>query len=464
MKERYNFTTEFQELILACIIKHPDNFIFVNNVLKPSYFTSIIAQSTARTILEYIENNGFAPSLPVIIENTLKNSRKIGSSQEKDDIVTYIKKLDDTPTSDYKYVSETVINFAKERAYLNTAKEIVEAIRDGNDVGDVVKKFDDISQLGNTVDDLGLVLHRDIDVIVKRLKETYAGILSGFPAFDVNWRNGWAPGWLVVPLAPPKSFKSTLCLNLARNFANAGHDVIYYACEINEALAGLRMLQAYSQKTDRDFYSNTEDFVLAARSGLRKEIRGNVILKEFPAKGATIKDLESHSRTVIAQYGIKPRAIFIDYAETIKPTKSLGSDYREQASIYTDARAMGKKLNATIIMPDRCNAETVERAVPNMKSFQGSFEKAGIVDVAFGICGKPEEIVSGYVRYFIFLNRHGPQYKHFEGGLDVGTMSMTIDKEIPYNPEDSEKQNYSARGKSKSKQDMPSNLADLEDE
>jgi hypothetical protein len=89
-------------------------------------------------------------------------------------------------------------------------------------------------------------------------------------------------------------------------------------------------------------------------------------------------------------------------------------------------------------MPDRCNRETVGKAVPNMSSFQGAFEKAGAVDVAIGLCATEAEHLQGRMRYFVFLNRHGPQLLHFEGRVDAECMRMTIDKQIEYVPEEDE--------------------------
>jgi hypothetical protein len=70
-----------------------------------------------------------------------------------------------------------------------------------------------------------------------------------------------------------------------------------------------------------------------------------------------------------------------------------------------------------------------------MTSFQGAFEKAGIVDAAIGICFTEQERLQNKVRYFIFLNRHGRQLVHFEGRVDPELMRMTVDNEIIYVPD-----------------------------
>jgi hypothetical protein len=137
---------------------------------------------------------------------------------------------------------------------------------------------------------------------------------------------------------------------------------------------------------------------------------------------------------------LQPKAIIIDYAETVRPDSvdKKAPDWRQQADIYTQARAIGSELGCCIIMPDRCTRETVGKQVPSMKSFQGSFEKAGIVDAAIGLCSTDREYHQNRIRYFVFLNRHGEAYKHYDGSVDPSRMRMTVENEIEYRPEDEE--------------------------
>lgn len=57
------------------------------------------------------------------------------------------------------------------------------------------------------------------------------------------------------------------------------------------------------------------------------------------------------------------------------------------------------------------------------------------MDLAIGLCATEAEYKMGIVRYFIPVNRHGPQYLHFRGKVDPSCYRMTIDEEIEYNPD-----------------------------
>lgn len=164
------------------------------------------------------------------------------------------------------------------------------------------------------------------------------------------------------------------------------------------------------------------------------------IAARVAARNKSENQNRNHAKQVIKTYDLKPRAVVIDYAETVRPdtVDKKAPDWRQQADIYTQARALGAELGCCVIMPDRCNRETVGRKVPNMKSFQGAFEKAGIVDIAIGLCATEDEYKHDRMRYFVFLNRHGEAFKHYDGTVDPARMQMTVGGEIEYKPDDEE--------------------------
>ena len=232
---------------------------------------------------------------------------------------------------------------------------------------------------------------------------------------------------------------TAFAINLALNIAGSQDtDVLYYACEITQNLAALRALTNLTNLTQDQLSANLEKGILIAGKAVQKNLWGNVWFKGYPSKSTSIGEIRMHAKQVIGRFGLRPKAIVIDYAETVRPDSvdRKAPDWRQQADIYTQARALGAEFGACVILPDRCNKETVGRSVPSMKSFQGSFEKAGIVDAAIGLCSTDDEYLHNHIRYFVFLNRHGDAYKHYSGTVDPEHMKMTVGKEIEYKPED----------------------------
>lgn len=232
---------------------------------------------------------------------------------------------------------------------------------------------------------------------------------------------------------------TAFAINLALNIVKSQDaDVLYYACEISQELAAMRAYSNITGWTKENFIEYPEKGIIAAQKAVKRDLWGNIWFKGYPSKSVTISEIKSHAHQVIDLYDLHPKAIVIDYAETVRPDKVDKDvpDWRQQADIYTQARALGAEFGCCVIMPDRCNKETVGKKVPSMKSFQGSFEKAGIVDAAIGLCATEDEHKHDRVRYFVFLNRHGTSLKHYDGTVDPERMRMTVGQEIEYTPDD----------------------------
>lgn len=440
--ENFNFTESFENLCLACLVSHPEKFVVYGPILEPRFFVGVTATIAAKCTLNYSQQYSRFPTWPVLEEMVAREVRRATSDDSRvEEARRYINEVRQLDTSDVDYVVARVVDFARERAVLAALRQSIGALKEGK-LGEtnVVSLFEDALKVGQNIDDLGYLLHQDAEVIIDKVTAVDYGVKTGYQFLDNVWPRGWGPGWLIVPLAPPKRFKTTFCLNLALNMVSPtiGEDVLYYACEISQELAAARALFNLARQPSEYMFNSIEKFRMAMREGIQNNIAANFLIKSFPSKTAGISEIKAHAKNAIRQLGLKPKAIFIDYAETVKPAKPRGEakDYRMQADIYTDARSMGAELGCCVVMPDRCNKETVGLATPNMKSFQGAFEKAGIVDIALGLCSTDSEYNEGILRFFNFLNRHGKAYQHWRGRVDAEIYKVIISEEIEWTEED----------------------------
>ena len=447
MADQFYFGNDMQDLLLACMLQMRSEFHVLGPLVKPEFMWGMDAMRVAAAMQDYHEEEGIYPGA-VAVDNYLHEKY----SRDKADIYVeahdYIEKLKKIDITDWKWVKKVTIKFCKERALICAIKEAADMVRTNKvPEGGFTPMFDKAMSIGRDLSNLGLSFVADLEPIVLQATDKTWGIKTGYKFLDDIWRNGWGPGWLVVPLAPPKSYKSTFCINLALNIAKNGTNtdmcpIFYYACEISAELTALRGYSIVAGVPLDSMYDDVPKFIAKAKRGLGQWFGtdngkyGQILMKSYAAKTATIADIRAHALAAIEAFGIRPRVIVIDHAETIKVSKGSekdkASDHRSQADIYTEARALGQELGAVVIMPDRCNKETVQQQVPNMTSFQGSFEKAGIVDVAIGLCQTDTERIKNIMRYFIFMNRHGRQYDYFVGSVGADRFSMTIDEKTDY--------------------------------
>lgn len=434
--EQYNFTDDFQDLTLACLIRHPKEFYAYGEIIKPQYFNGPAASELVFRIIEYREKFGDYPNFTMLGNFAFHKASRVNIDHAKE-ALEYVEKLAKVDTKDKAGVLDLIVKFARERAVYDGIRKI-HAFSTENKPVDPVKLMEEAVAVGTNQETLGLSVYHDVDKILRQVNDVSYGVKTGYALFDKLWKTGFCPGWLIVPLAPPKRYKTAFCLNLALQIATVQDvDVLYYACELSQELAALRIYTNLTGWSQDQFRENLERGILVTKKAVKK-LWGNIWMKGYPSKSTSISEIKAHAKQVIGTCGLQPKVIIIDYAETVRPdtVDKKAPDWRQQADIYTQARALGAALGCAVIMPDRCNSETVGKRVPNMKSFQGAFEKAGIVDIAIGLCATDDEYKHDRVRYFVFLNRHGEAYKHYEGVVDPVHMKVAVNKEIDYIPDD----------------------------
>ena len=454
-RETFNFTTEFENLLLTSIVNEPEGFIPYISLIKPTYFSTVESGFVCDIVSKYASENNRMPTWPVIGQMLVDKFNKINRSEEA--ALQYIHLLKDTNSSDWEYVRDSTIKFCREKAVIEAVQKTLTLTKQGKmEEGGLVEIFENALSVGQNIDDLGYLLHtEEVDRVVDKVMAPNFGVRTGIPQFDKVWRNGWAPGWLIVPVAPPKRYKSMWCVNLALSMVgpSVASDVLYYSCELSQEQSFLRSLYGACGLTEADMYNDPQSFKDIAKARLNDLVHGNLIVKHFPIGSATVGgDLRAHAKTVMKQCGIKPKAIVIDYADTVMPLRKHEKEYLSQGQIYKEAIALGKEIGACVIMPDRCTKEAVDKKVPDMKAFQGGFAKGGILDIAFGLCMTPSEYSQNILRTFCFINRHGKGFGYWRGKIDPEKCQVDIGEEIEYNPdEEAEEEANKYKGRSSSK-------------
>jgi len=461
--ETYNFSDDFQNAILACLIKHPERFWRFGEIIKPEYFNGSSAVEVVYRLKDYINKYGKYPNFSTLGNYVFTRTERKNPDRAKE-LIDYVIKLSSVDCGDVEAIADLSLKFAKERAIFDALRKIHLAQQEGKETDvDPVRVMEEAMNIGFDMEDLGVEIRRDVEKIVDKMSNVHHGIRTGYTELDKLWKTGWAPGWLIVLLAPPKGYKTTVAINLALNMAMSqadDADVMYYACEIKQEEAAMRAIYNLTGHTESVLWEGVEKFKMDARRAVDEKMVGNFWFKGFPAKTTTIAQIKAHAKMTIRKFGLKPKAIFIDYADTVKPS-NVGKnvpDHRQQADIYTEARAMGDDLGCCVVMPDRCNKETVGKRVPSIASFQGAFEKGGVVDAAIGLCATDAEYKMNVMRYFVFLNRHGPQNMHYTGKVDRERYRITIDSEIPFNPDEEEEQTQFTRGRGKNRSKIDKEL------
>jgi hypothetical protein len=129
-RETFNFSQDFQDLILACVLRRAE-FREYASVLSYKYFSGVVSTKLARKIFKYHKEYAAFPGKEEVIQMAVENAKGDGEPPEK--AVAYVERLFKMKTGGWKDVHKKVITFCRERAVLAAITTSIEFFKKGEE-------------------------------------------------------------------------------------------------------------------------------------------------------------------------------------------------------------------------------------------------------------------------------------------------------------------------------------------
>jgi len=152
-----------------------------------------------------------------------------------------------------------------------------------------------------------------------------------------------------------------------------GKNVIYYTMELSGDSVGLRHDARTSGFASQDIKFHQDEVF----EGISK-VRGNLVIKEFPTKNASIDTLRTHLMRCTT-FGFKPDMVIVDYPDLLKTQVNYSKVEKrfELENIYEDTRGLAgefkiplwaaSQANRCHILTDKVNTKDGEIEIGNVK-------------------------------------------------------------------------------------------------
>lgn len=241
--------------------------------------------------------------------------------------------------------------------------------------------------------------------------------------FNKITQGGYGKGDLVLIFGSPGGGKSWASISMAAHAAKQGKNVIYYTLELSEDYVGKRF-DAYLTNTPIDQLSLTK--IEDINKEINTLVKGNIIIKEYPPKRASINSIENHLRKLEYLYEFKPDVIFIDYLDLLKNRKPRKERKDDVDDIFVEIKGLAKALNIPIVSPSQINRAGAKDDILEADKIAGSYDKIMIGDISLSLSRKKEDKLKGTGRWHIMKNRFGPDGLTYNSLIDTSIGSIKI--------------------------------------
>ncbi len=301
----------FQQKVIAVLMTDKLFLQQVHDIVDPKYFSSDASQWTVKQILEYYNEYKTQPTLDVLkikVDEVDVDLLKASIVDTLKEAVRYHE------SPDLPFVKDKTLDFCKNQKLKNAILSSVDLLRSG-EYDSIKTMIDDAMKAGGDRN----IGHNYVEDVASRFIENQRNTTpTPWDVINDIMDGGLGKGELGVFVAPAGIGKSMALVNVAADAVKKGKTVIYYTCELNENYVAARFDSYYTSIPSQDLKFHQEEV-----EEKLKTVKGQLIVKYFPTKTASVPMLQAHIEKCMMQ-GYKPDLIIIDYADLLRDSRAKG--------------------------------------------------------------------------------------------------------------------------------------------
>ena len=407
-----SFGPNFQNCVLQAALIDRDFFEKIFETLKEEYFTSEAHKSIWLEIRKLFNKYNAPPTY-----DTLKS--EISQYPEGELKESAINVLLDVETKvnrqEIEYAKDKSIEFCKNQSMKAAILKSVELLQEGK-FEEIQKTIEDSLKI-STEQDMG---HDYFDSFKSRQQvDSRITVPTGFPLLDANevLDGGLANGELGAVMAPTGGGKSFFLVNLGFGALAAGKNVIHYTFELSETHVGNRYDSRITGVPTKELRSR----MVEAENKLARFMGGQLFIKEYPPKVATINTIKFHMGRLLSN-GFNPDLIIIDYGDLMRSRRGYDQKRFELESIFEDLRALAMEMKLPIWTATQSNREGFNDDIITIDKVGEAITKAMVVDF-FGTFSQR--------KFHIGKNRMGQANVNYNIDMEPSRAFIDLNEGVP---------------------------------
>jgi len=409
------YGANFQNKVLAVLMKDRAFLQQVHDIIDPKYFSSESSQWIAKTALKYFNDYKSPPTLEVLkvqldqIEIDLLKTTVIENIRE---VLKYVD------AEDLPFIKDKTLDFCKNQKLKSAILKSVDLLKLGK-YDDIKSSIDEAMKAGS---DRNIGHEYITDIALRYVENARNTVKTPWDILNEIMDGGLGAGEMGVFVAPAGIGKSMALVNIAAHAAKAGLNVLYYTLELSETYVGARFDSHYTGIPSQDLKFHMEEVQAAI-----EKIKGQLIIKYYPTKTATVNTIAAHLDKCVMQ-GTKPDIILLDYADLLRDTGVKGAVRNDimLGNIYEDLRGLAGTYQIPVWTASQANRSSLEEDIIEADKIAESYAKVMVADFVVSLSRKTADKISGTGRWHVIKNRFGPDGLTFPSKMNMATAKIDI--------------------------------------
>lgn len=406
----------FQLKVLGSLLTDKKFILNVRDTLRIEYFDIDSHKWIVETLMKYFDKY----HTNITMEVLKVELKKIENDILKTAVREELKHSYAASQEDLEYVQEEFSTFCKNQELKSALLESADLLKTGD--FESIRSTIEVALRAGMDKNIGHEYNKDIE---SRYREDYRPTIpSPWPILNKNIQGGWGPGDLIIMFGNPGGGKSWAMVAAAAHAAKIGMNVNYYTLELGEDYVGKRF-DCYFTGVGIDHINSHREEVEQVINNLK----GNLIVKEYPPKSASISTIKAHIQKCI-DMDLKPDMIVIDYIDYLRsPSKKFAERKDEIDDVFIGAKGLAKQYQIPVLTPSQVNRMGAKDSVIEGDKAAGSYDKMMVADICISLSRQKEDKVLGTGRFHIMKNRYGQDGMTYNITMDTNTGHIEVNEE-----------------------------------
>lgn len=423
------FDFQFQNKVLALLLQDSEFLSRFGDIVRPENFADPSHQKICEMLCNYWKAFGSRPTFEALIEEVGRSEHSYG--QDFDTLIDQIEVILDTDISeDREYYARQTVKFCREKSVVQALVNSAEFLKAGK-VEEIIPLLEKSLSVGEDLQSFGLEYWQGFrkryqEAPMARVPTMVGG--SGRGSLDEAMRGGLAQARVGIVMMPTGRGKSTFLVNIAGNASALGHNVVFISVELEEYEVSERFDVFFSgvPSADLDGLSpdQREEMVLSAYP----KRGGNLVIKSFPMKSLTVRQLEAFVKHHTQAAGWSPDLLVLDYLDEMRPYSQNRQTHEQLAEISSGLKAMAQRFKIPIWTATQSNRGAAQRNFIENEDSSGSYAKLFPLDVVLTMNPRTDRDGNWSGDLYVAKNRGGQSGRTFHFDLDFPRMRFI------YNP------------------------------
>ena len=406
---------QFQTKVIASLLTQKDFLVNIHDILDESSFGNQAHQWIIKEILDYYTKYHTVPSMDVLKVELQKIENEVLQLSIKEKLREAYKITND----DAEYVIEEFSTFCKNQQLKKALLSSVDLLKAGD--YDSIKSMIENAMKAGQDKNMGHEYNKDVESRYR--EDNRMTVPTPWDTINDMLQGGLGNGDFGLIFGNPGGGKSWSLIALGGFAIKMGYNVLHYTLELGEDYVGRRY--------DAFFTTIPVNKILQSREKVEEivgNLKGELIIKEFPTGRATINTIEAHIAKV-KSLGIEPDLVIIDYVDLLSSKRKSTDRKFEIDDIYTSTKGLARELNIPIWSVSQVNRAGSKDNVIEGDKAAGSYDKMMITDFAMSLSRKKEDKVNNTGRFHVMKNRYGMDGITYRLKADTSTGHFEITDE-----------------------------------